>query len=179
MKTKAPRFEEVAETASDIVRRAADLKSAAPELITYLCGRFDCQWGTYWHVDGIKHVLVPAFFWSNESVHAEKLRQDTASRSLTLSEGTAGHVWRTGVPVCTDRIVRDMCLPRSLDASGVGLRGGIWFPIHTSTEIFGVVELLGRHGWLCDQGFLDKLRGLGLALGEACRRVNHEVAHLD
>ncbi len=166
MKTKSFPFAPTAKAASEIVRQAGSLKSAAPELIPFLCGRFDCQWGTYWHVDAKKVLLTAAFCWNNESLRAEKLRRDTDSRSLALSEGTAGHVWRTGTPVCTNNIVRDMCLPRSLDAADLGLRGGIWFPIRTTQTTFGVVELLGRDSWSCDERFMHELQQLGFALGE-------------
>jgi hypothetical protein len=166
MKTRSLQFAELTQKASRIVSNAGALKRAAPELITFLCGWFDCQWGTYWHVDTKKRLLTPAFCWNNESLRAEKLRKDTDAKSLTLSEGTAGHVWRSGKPVCTDNIVRDMCLPRSLDATEVGLRGGIWFPIRTAEVTFAVVELLGRHYWSCDLRFVGELELLGHALGD-------------
>jgi len=168
MKTKSFQFAQLTATASAIVKRASNLKAVAPELITFLCGWFDCHWGTYWHVDSKKLLLTPAFSWNNEELRAEKLRADTDSRSLTLSEGTAGHVWRTGTPVCTDNILRDMCLPRSLGASGAGLRGGIWFPVRATETTLGVVELLGKHYWSSDERFVGELRLLGLALGSGC-----------
>lgn len=166
MKTKTFQFAELTKKASGIIASAGSLEKAAPDLIAHLCGWFDCQWGTYWHVDSKKLLLTPAYCWNNESLRAEKLRKDTDSKSLTLSEGMAGHVWRTGRAVCTDNIVRDGCLPRSLDATEVGLLGGAWFPIRTTKRIIGVVELLGRHYWACDLGFVGKLELLGLELGE-------------
>jgi hypothetical protein len=166
MRTKSLQFAELTEKASRIISKADDLKSAAPELITFLCGWFDRQWGTYWRVDTKKLLLTPAFSWNNESLRAEKLRKDTDEKSLTLSEGTAGHIWRLGKPVCTDNIVRDMCLPRALDATEVGLRGDIWFPIRTPEVTFAVVELLGRYYWACDTRFVGELELLGRALGD-------------
>jgi hypothetical protein len=166
MKTKSLQFAELTDKASRIVGKVGGIEKAAPDLVAFLCGWFDCQWGTYWHVDSRKLLLTPAFCWNNESLRAEKLRRDTDSKSLTLSEGTAGHVWRTGKPVCTDNIVRDMCLPRSLDATEVGLRSGIWFPIRTPKMTIGVVELLGRHYWARELRFVGELELLGLALGE-------------
>lgn len=168
MKTKSIQFAKLTESAVAILNKVADPKSAASELIPLLCGWFDCQWGTYWHVDSTKLLLTPAFCWNNESCRAEKLRRDTDTRSLTLSEGTAGHVWRRGIPVCTENLVRDMCLPRSLDASEAGLRGGIWFPIRNYQTTFVIVELLGRHYWTCDERFMGELTLLGAELGKVC-----------
>lgn len=168
MKTKSLQFAKLTESAVGILNKVADPKSAAPELIPFLCGWFDCQWGTYWHVDSTKLLLTPAFCWNNELCRADKLRRDTDARSLTLSEGTAGHVWRMGNPVCTENLVRDMCLPRSLDASEAGLWGGIWFPIRNDQATYAIIELLGRHYWNCDERFMGELTRLGAELGGVC-----------
>jgi hypothetical protein len=170
MKTKSLQFAQLTESAVAILTTAPNPKAAAPQLVTFLCGWFDCQWGTYWHVDANKLLLTPAFSWNNEALRAENLRRDTNARSLTLSEGTAGHVWRTGEPVCTDNLVSDMCLPRSLDATELGLRGGVWFPIQTQQSTYAVVEMLGQHYWSSDERVLRELKLLGLALGAACVR---------
>lgn len=168
MKTKSPQFAQLTKTACAILEEADRPVDCAKELVTFLCQWFDCPWGTYWHADTRKLLLTSAFCWNNETLRAEKLRHDTHNRSLTLSEGTAGHVWRTGTVVCTDNIVRDMCLPRSLDATAVGLRGGIWFPITDGLTTYAVIELLGRHYWNCDDRFRDELKLFGLELGKAC-----------
>ena len=64
-------------------------------------------------------------------------------RTLSLSEGTAGHVWRSRKPVWSVNLVQDMCFPRSVDAEGAGLHGGVWLAINTDTAVYGVIELLG------------------------------------
>lgn len=166
MKTKSLEFAEPTGKASRIFSNADALKKAAPDLITFLYGWFDCQWETYWHVDSKKLPLTSALCWNHDPLRAEKLRKDPDSKSLTLSEGTAGHVWRTGNPVCTDHIVRDMGLPRALDATAAGLHGGLWFPIRTTQLTFAVVGLLDRHCWTCDLRFVAELKLLGQALGE-------------
>jgi hypothetical protein len=173
---KSFQFDKLTESATAIFRKASDSKSASAELIPFFCAWFDCQWGTYWHVDSTKLLLTPAFCWGNESVRAEKLRRDTATRSLTLSEGTAGHVWQKGIPICTDNLVRDMCLPRSLDASESGLRGGIWFPIRTEQRTYAVVELLGRHSWKRDERFIEALTVLGFELGKVCASLSQGLS---
>lgn len=175
MKSKSLQFAALTESAATILSKAADPKSAAPDLMSFLCGWFDCQWGTYWHVDSGKQLLTAAFCWNNESLRAEQLRRDTDGRSLTLSEGTAGHVWRTGVPVCTGDLFRDMCLPRSLDANAAGLQGGIWFPICSEATTHAVIELLGHHYWVSDERFIGELKTLGLELGQIWARKSVEV----
>jgi hypothetical protein len=170
MKTKSLQFGVLTDLAAEILNQVTDPTTAAPDLITFLCRWFDCQWGTCWHVDAKKLLLTPACCWNNESLRVEKLRRHTDGRRLALGEGTAGLVWRTGVPVCTSDLVRDMCLPRSLDAGAAGLRGGIWFPICSEITTYAVVELLGQHYWVCDERFIGELKTLGLELGRGWAR---------
>jgi hypothetical protein len=74
---------------------------------------------------------------------APALDRDTKNRTLSISEGTAGHVWRSRQPVWTLNLIKDMCLPRSLDADSSGLTGGIWFALKTEDTVYAVIELLG------------------------------------
>ena len=68
----------------------------------------------------------------NNGVAAEA---DTLPRQLSMSEGTAGHVWRSRKPVWTNSLMRDMCLARSTEATEAGLQGGLWFAIKNSTTV--------------------------------------------
>jgi phosphoserine phosphatase RsbU/P len=159
--TKSLQFAELTKQATETLKQFTEPILAAPELIRFLCRWFDCEWGTYWHVDQGKGRLVATSIWNKDSIRAVKLRRDTESRSLGMSEGTAGQVWRNGLPVCTNDIVLGLCLPRSIDAVAVGLKGGIWFPIRTHSSTFAVIELLGQHYWSCDKKFLNELSMLG------------------
>jgi hypothetical protein len=90
---------------------------------------FQCQWATLWLVHPERAALFPELVWNLEPSKVWHLEENTRVRTLSLSEGTAGHVWRSRKPVWTNDLVRDMCLPRSLDAKDAGLHGGIWFAI--------------------------------------------------
>jgi hypothetical protein len=88
---------------------------------------FNCEWATYWAVHAEDRCLFPAIVWNAKGQSAMRLEEHTQRRTLSPSEGTAGQVWRSRKPVWTVNLARDMCLPRSLDASGAGLHGGVWF----------------------------------------------------
>jgi hypothetical protein len=124
---------------------------------------FNCSWGTYWRVDGYR--LVPSTIWRASGVDAAKLYADTTQRSLSLSEGTAGHAWRSRKPVWSIDLGADMCLPRSLDAEEIGLHGGIWFAVQTDSRIYGIVELLGRNLPLASKELLLVVERLGYKIG--------------
>ncbi|MBI4377362.1 MAG: hypothetical protein HY549_13060 [Elusimicrobia bacterium] len=110
------------------------LRSTAHALLESLGDAMHCKWGTFWLVDSRLGRLVPIAIWDAVTPPARQLDRHTEDRMLSISERTAGHVWRTGKPVWTTDLVRDMCLPCSLDAKTAGLTGGIWFALKTSLK---------------------------------------------
>jgi hypothetical protein len=123
---------------------AHSIETVAPQMIQVLANALGCDWGTYWMVAPELQRLRPVATWSKTDFRASDLDNDTKFRTLSLSEGTAGHVWRSRKPIWTLDLVTDMCLPRSLDADRVGLHGGVWFAVKTDTTVYGIIELLGR-----------------------------------
>jgi len=124
-----------------------------------------CNWAAYWRADARLGILSPVAQWSDGTLRAERLTVDTLNRTLTLGEGTAGHVWRSGKPVWTSNLVEDMCLPRSLDATAAGLHGGIWFAIKTAETVHGVIELLGAAVPRATEHELSAVERAGTLLG--------------
>jgi hypothetical protein len=132
----------------------------------------DCEWGTFWIVDSVHHELVPTVTWAARGVVAPKLETHTRNRRLSLSEGNAGHVWRTRRPIWTTDILTDMCLPRSIDAREAGLAGGVWFALKTDTAVYGVIEMLGRHIATTNEELLLNLESLGIQIGRKLEMLN-------
>jgi hypothetical protein len=130
--------------AATIMAESLPLGEPSADFLRTLAEAFRCEWATYWRVDPALHALRPVRTWNASDVRAQELVMDTVGRTLSLSEGTAGHVWRSRKPVWTVNLMRDMCLPRSLDAGMAGFRGGLWFAVKTDRIVYGVVELLGR-----------------------------------
>lgn len=126
---------------------------------------FRCQWATLWLVDAERAMLFPDLVWNLEPSRVWHLEENTRVRTLSLSEGTAGHVWRSRKPIWTTDLIRDMCLPRSLDARDAGLRGGIWFAIQTDTVVYGVIELLGIDSLPASADGLLAIEEFGRSLG--------------
>lgn len=124
-----------------------------------------CQYATYWQVEG--PILRAAINWHDNSVNPEALQNDNRFRTLPSSGGTATHVRRTGIPIWTHDLARDMCSPRSFEAQEAGLTAGIWIPLKAQGQVVAVLELLSRQ--LCEtpmQDRLDKLAWLGEELGK-------------
>jgi hypothetical protein len=92
-----------------------------------------------------------------------------------MSEGNAGHVWRTRTPIWTTNLVRDMCLPRSLEAREAGLVGGIWFAVKTDEAVYGVIELLGRQVAHPSEALMVEIEHLGIQLGRLFEAAHYRI----
>lgn len=126
---------------------------------------FHCQWSTYWKVNTTGSCLEPVAVWCQRQLAGEALGRHTHGRRLSLNEGTAGHVWRSGKPVWSTNIVFDMCLPRSLDANAAGLNSGVWFAVKSDTIVYGIVELLGDGHEKATEEALLAVEQFGISLG--------------
>jgi two-component system, NtrC family, sensor kinase len=163
--THFQRLSLVFDKTSCLMNKEPNLEIVAVQILEDLGRAMNCEWGTYWQVSEKSPRLTPLVTWVEQGFTAPDLDRDTKSRTLSLSEGTAGHVWRSRKPVWTLDLMKDMCLPRSLDADSSGLTGGIWFALKTENTVFGVIELLGRHPTPSTHGLLDGIERLGIHLG--------------
>ena len=134
-------------------------------LLSSIAVSFGCQFATYWQVDTETLQLAPVILWKSIEAHADTLLDHTRNKTLSMSQGTAGHVWRSRRPVWSTNLLRDMCLPRSLEADLAGLHAGIWFALKTSDTVFGVIELLTTELPASSEALLELIEYLGLALG--------------
>ena len=142
-------------------------------LLELLAKHFRCQWATFWKVDPQNMRLRAADVWREQHLSSDVLDRATFQRQLSLSEGTAGHVWRSRKPVWSTNIVRDMCLPRSLDATSADLHGGIWFAVKTDDAVYGVVEMLGYNLEPVSEEIVVLIEQVGISLGRLL-----EAAHM-
>jgi hypothetical protein len=170
--TRSPQFVRLCKLLKEKSRASADFNSLAFLMTQELCEWLHCEWGTFWQVDSGGSVLNPVASWREPSLPADKLLANTKRKRLQIDEGNAGIVWRTGQPKCVDNLVLEMCLPRSLEASEAGLRGGIWIPVRRKKAMLGVIEILGKHYWTNSEEFLHELKKIGIAVGEALEPIN-------
>lgn len=155
----------VFERAAALLHPRNEIEKVGSELLALLGEALGCEWGTLWKVDSSAQRLKPIATWSTPNIQTGHLIEHTINRALSLSEGTAGHVWRGRKPIWTLDLVQDMCLPRSLDAETAGLHGGVWFAIKTDSAVYGVVELLGTKIPAATQELLDGIEAFGIRIG--------------
>ncbi len=148
-----------------IAESYSSFDEAAPEILKFVCKYFTAEWGTYWKVNSVLYTLN-AFYVHVEPGHDfSRLVTNTKSRSLSMSEGNAGHVWRSKIPILSNNLVNDMCIPRSLDANKGGVNSGVWFALKSDDTVFGVIELLAKKLPSSNTQTLHLLEALGTKLG--------------
>ncbi len=135
-----------AATASTIalLRSERGIGAVRQTVLARLAGAARCEWGAYWTLDPSSQRLHAIASWSALGPQGQQMEQDARIRTLALNQGNAGQVWRSRRPIWSTNLALEMCLPRSLDASAAGLRGGVGFAVKTDTATYGVIELLAR-----------------------------------
>ncbi len=153
------------ENVSQFIKTDSSFDIIALRVLEELGPSLECQWGTYWKVSAELQQLQPFVTWKAQNFTSLHLDRVTLERKLSLSEGTAGHVWRSRKPVWTLDLTKDMCLPRSLVADSSGLTGGVWFALQTEDTVFAVIELLGRHVVPPTKELILGIESFGMTLG--------------
>jgi hypothetical protein len=64
-------------------------------VLSQIAELFECQWATLWLVHPDRPLLHPDLVWNLEPSKVWHLTENTTLRTLSISEGTAGHVWRS------------------------------------------------------------------------------------
>lgn len=156
--------------------RAARHVGEVAQAVLELLGQAACsERATFWVVDSGQQRLRAIASWSAAGCGAPAHDGDMRHRTVSLSQGNAGHVWRSRKPLWSTSLVLDSALPPSLEA---GLRGGVWFAVKTDTSVYGVIELLGPALEPKTPDNLVLVERLGFRLGHALEELRHGNARL-
>jgi GAF domain len=161
-----------------LLRSGRRIEDVAQAVLERLANAARCEWGAYWALDLPTQRLQAIASWSALGPKGEHLQQDARVRTLATNQGNAGQVWRSRKPIWTTNLVLDMCLPRSLEASEAGLRGGGWFAVKTDTAIYGVIELLARVLPYKNSEALAAVERAGFRLGYVLEELRSEPSRL-
>jgi len=127
--------------AIEVLRAAKHVEAVAQDVLELLAHAACSERATYWTADAGLLRLRAIASWSALGPNAVTCEGDVRHRTASLSQGNAGHVWRSRKPLWSTSLVLDTGPPRSI---GAGLRGGVWFAVKSDTSVYGVIELLGR-----------------------------------
>jgi GAF domain len=172
------RLAEATDSAIALLRGGRRIEDVAQAVLERLANAAGCEWGAYWAHDPTSQRFQAIARWSALGPEGERFEQDARVRTLASNQGNAGQVWRSRKPIWTTNLVLDMCLPRSLEASQAGLRGGVWFAVKTDTAIYGVIELLARTLPYKNSETLAAVERAGFRLGYVLEELRREPSRL-
>ncbi|MCC6277231.1 MAG: hypothetical protein IT289_04870 [Oligoflexia bacterium] len=150
----------------DLFLKEKNQEQTKSTMLELLGKKFICDWVVYWQVNEKARALRFEGVWMTPSFKADELESDVRKRIITQGDGMPGRVWRLGQPMKSLDIIRDMMLPRSLDASSSGIKEGIWFPVFKNETVSGIIEMLRSKSAPNGPHLLVFLEDLGRELGE-------------
>jgi GAF domain-containing protein len=155
--------------AIEVLRAAKHAEEVAQPVLELLAQAACSERATYWTVDAEVRLRSIAS-WSALGPTAGTREGEARHRATWLSQGNAGHVWRSRKPLWATSFVLDTTQPGSL---GPGLRAGVWFAVKSDTSVYGVIELLGRALESKTPDNLAIVERLGVRLGHTLEELRH------
>ena len=171
---RSERYRTAVQATASALAAPGTLAEASHAVLRAICGNLGCGEGVLWGVDREAGALRCLGVWSRRGVSASELLAATCSHTLAPGEGLAGRVWVTGEPA---RIGAERQRPFSASsASGEGLRAGFGFPIWSSGQREGVVELIGGDLAEPDDSLLELMGTVSVQLGQFLERSRADAA---
>ena len=155
--------------AIEVLRAAKHAEEVAQPVLELLARAACSERATYWAVDAEVRLRSIAS-WSALGPNPHAREAETRRRTDWLSQGNAGHVWRSRKPLWATSLVLDTAMPGS---HGAGLRAGVWFAVKSDTSVYGVIELLGRALESKTPDNLVIVERLGVRLGHTLEELRH------
>src|SRR5207237_2825048 len=141
------------------------LKGAARSLIEAIRGALGWDLGALWTLDPTRQHLYCVDAGHAPGADFPKFEEATREGVLATGEGLPGRVWQSIQPAWIPSIADDRSFSRSQVASSEGLRSALAFPIPSSGELLGVVELFSRETREPEEDLLRMVRATGDQIG--------------
>ncbi len=160
---------------SNVLASAADLSSAAQQLLTAIGQALDCQIGALWQLDPKDDVLRCYAVWSTTPDAFSRFCARTRALEISRGWGLPGRVWEEGTSIWSVDLAKEKNFLRSQDASEEGLRAALAFPI-LAAQFIGVMEFFTVRPQLPDEELQRTLSTLGRQIGQFVDRRQVETA---
>lgn len=158
----------------EVLGRARDVTSAAPEILRSICQPLDLTFGAVWLVDADAQRLRCVSVWRGEMLPID-FEKVTLETSFPAGVGLPGRVWADGKAWWVENVVEDSNFPRWAVAKRVGMGGAFGFPICVGTDILGVVECFSRAVMTPDKDLLRTMTAVGFQIGQFMERKRVET----
>jgi two-component system NtrC family sensor kinase len=147
----------------------ADLESAGPIILRYICEGVGWDVGTLWVVDATDNVLRCLSVWHKPELAIEEFANATRHATCKPGKGLPGRVWSTQHSSFLSDVSVDPSFFRGPEAKRAGLKAAFAFPIRSGGETVGVMERP-------DPGLLALMGSMGSQLGQVLERQRVQKA---
>ena len=158
-----------------VIANAGSLTGAGPELVQLLMDAFHSRAGVFWLLGAGGESLHPFVIQLREPSPELRAFEDE-SRKLTVQPGVGlpGRVWQQHAAAWTADLSHEPGVVRRQAAERAGLRSAMAFPIQSSNEFLGVIEIFGDQALPEDPDLLNMLAAIGSEIGQFIKRRRAE-----
>jgi two-component system NtrC family sensor kinase len=154
----------------------ADLESAGPVILRYICEGVGWDLGVLWVVDPLNNVLRCQSVWHKPELNLQDFVAATRQVIFAPGKGLPGRVWNTQHSSFMPDVTVDPSFSRSPQARSVGLKAAFAFPIRSGGETVGVIEAFHHRLDRPDPGLLALMGAMGSQLGQVLERQRVQKA---
>ena len=148
-----------------IIADAESFDEAAPKLLAAIARPLGRELGLFWapRDDGALRCVAD---WREDGRDVDAFLRASRELVLTPGNGLPGEAWESGTPVWLGDAVASGTFLRVTEAEHAGLHGGMAFPVTSSDDCIGVIELFSRAVRERDPGVYALTEALGRQVGE-------------
>ncbi len=159
---------------------SGSVEETVTEMLGVLAETMGFQFGTAWHWHRPTRRLRCEQIWRRDDATCPAMAEASLGATVQLGEGLAGRVADTDEPVWFERLDDDdPTAGRNAAIAADGLRSAFAFPIRTSRELVGVIELFTTDQRGADGPLVDAIGVVCVKLGEFLERVRLEGQQRD
>lgn len=165
---------EVQHAVTAVLSDAVSLMETARRILEIICRRLDWDLGDLWTIDRTSKTLRCVEIWHPVSTEFSPFAEASRKIGFAIGEGLPGSVWKEQNPEWVAEVVQDKRFRRGREASEIGLRDAVIFPIKLRNEVFGVVEFFSSQSRPVDGEMLLLFAALGTQIGQFIERKQLE-----
>ena len=128
------------------------------------------QFATFWKYDKLSNTISAIDYSYCESIKLEKLHEGSKAYTFQKGEGGPGRAWSEQAPLWLPKIENDPNFPREKMVREFGIEGGVWLPVFSGENFYGVFEFLTLKELPLDDDFQLMILSLGNLIGQGFER---------
>lgn len=161
---------------SRILEDAADLPSAANNLLQVICEALAWDMGELWMVDEEEQELELVELWHPTTLDMGEWESFTRQRTFKFGDGFAGRVWASEENVWMADVMHHPGFPPLVFAGKIGLHGAFGFRIRLGQEVLGVMTFFSTVIRQPDEPIREMFKAIGRQIAQFVERRRAETA---